>query len=106
MRKDLQDKLFEQYPKIFADKLADFCKQNGLNDSYGVDVGQVTEKGKTLYHVTFCKARVLVGVIKVYSPTFVLVKWMTQFRDMPHKGQEVFKSQSAAEQLIKTSFVR
>ena len=51
-----------------AQELLDICKFGGLDDSYGADKGRSTDaKGKTYWNITFCKARVLDGVIKVYS---------------------------------------
>lgn len=89
-----------------ANHLADTCTQLGLNEVYGVNVSKDTEKGKTYYAVTFCLARILDGIIKVYSPKFILVKWQTQFRDMPFKGQEKFTSEEEAAKFIKSNFVR
>lgn len=90
-----------------AECIAQFCIGAGLNEVYGSDVAkQSDQKGKSYYSITFCKARVLDGMVKVYSPTFILVKWQTAFRDMPHKGQEVFKCINDAIDFMKTSFVR
>ena len=87
-----------------ADKIAETLVELGLNDSYGVNVGKADNN--KCYHVTFCKARVLDGAVKFYGPKFVLVSWMTAFRDMPHKGTEKFSSVDAAVKFIKESFVR
>lgn len=89
----------------FAAKLAAQLVDLGLNDCYGVDVGQSHVKGKP-YVITFCKARVLDAQLTVYGEKFILVKWMTAFRDMPHTGQEKFTSEAAAMQFVKDSFVR
>ena len=87
-----------------ADRFANAFNANRLNDSYGVSVGK--GGGDRYYTVTFCKARVLDGVVNVYGPKFILVKWMTQFRDMPHKGQEKFESEGDALKFIQDYFVR
>ena len=89
-----------------AQNLADTCVFGGLNDSYGVSVTKHTEVGKAHWLVLFCKARVLDGVIKVYSPNFIQVKWQTAYRDMANKGSEVFRSESAAKDFIIKNFVR
>ena len=90
---------------VLADRIATQLKASGLDDSYGVDVRQTADKGKP-YIVSFCKARVLDGYVTIYSPKFLLVKWQTAFRDMPHKGVEKFTSEAAAMQFIQDSFVR
>ena len=78
----------------------------GLNEVYGVMVGKSNEGGKPHYSINFCQARITDGVVKVYSPKFILVKWQTGFRDMQHRGQQKFDSPEAALTFIKTSFVR
>lgn len=84
-----------------AQELLDICKFGGLDDSYGADMSRSTDaKGKTYWHVSFCKARYLDGVIKVYSEKFILIKWKTAYRDFPPEGQEVFKSPTAARQFL------
>jgi hypothetical protein len=88
-----------------ADRIAQFCKNIGLDDSYGVSVGQSHVKGKP-YVITFCKARSLDGQVTLYGPKFVLVKWQTAFRDMPHTGQEKFDSVEDALDFIHESFFR
>jgi hypothetical protein len=89
-----------------AQNLADTCMFGGLNDSYGVSVAKTEEKGKTFWSVTFAKARILDGVIKVYSPKFILVKWQTAIHDLPTKGQEVFKSEADVKSFLIRSFVQ
>lgn len=89
-----------------AQNLSDTCVCGGLNDSYGVSVEKGEDKGKSFWLVTFCKARVLDGIIRVYSPNFIQVKWQTGFRDMAARGSEVFKSESAAKAFITNSFIR
>lgn len=89
-----------------AQALAETCIFGALNDSYGVDKTKVTDKkGKTYWSVTFCKARVLDGVIQVYSPRFILVKWQTTFGHLPHRGQKIFKSEHEAKDFICRNFV-
>jgi hypothetical protein len=89
-----------------ADHLVETCAFGGLNDSYGIMKSKATDKkGKTYWNVTFCKARYLDGVIKVYSERFILVKWKTAYRSMAPEGQEVFKSEDAARDFIVKSFV-
>jgi len=84
-----------------AHELADTCTFGGLDESYGVMVSkQEDPKGKEYWSVTFAKARYLDGVIKVYSPTFVLVKWQGM-----GGGSEVLRSGHAAKQFLTNNFV-
>jgi hypothetical protein len=88
-----------------ADSIATQLKAAGLDESYGVAVGQSHVKGKP-YVISFAKARVLDGQVTLYGPKFLLVKWVTAFRDMPHTGQEKFDSVADAMAFINSSFVR
>jgi hypothetical protein len=89
-----------------AQELLETIKFGGLDEVYGASLSkEVDAKGKSFYSVTFCKSRVLDGVIKVYSERFVMVKWQTQYRDLPAKGQVVCKNSWDAKSLIQ-SFIR
>jgi len=93
--------------RLAVDELTETLKFGGLDDAYGIqETKQTDAKGKSYYNVLFCKTKVLDGAINVYSDRFILVKWMTQFRDMPQKGQEVFKSVASAKKFIQDKFVR
>lgn len=89
-----------------AQNLSDTCVFGGLNDSYGVSMQKEEDKGKSFWSVTFCKARVLDGVLRVYSPNFVLIRWQTGYRDIEGRGSEVFRSERAAKDFIVKNFVR
>ncbi len=88
-----------------AQNLADTCVFGGLNDSYGVSLAKSEEKGKSFWSVTFCRARFLDGVIKVYSPNFILIKWQGRVANLPARGQEVFRSEASAKDFIISNFV-
>ena len=89
-----------------ADNLVETCAFGGLNDSYGIQKVKMTNpKGKTYWHVTFCKARYLDGSIDIYSERFILVKWRTAYRTMAAEGQELFKNEDAARDFIAKSFI-
>lgn len=90
----------------FADDFAEFLKTNGLDEVYGVDLALREIKGKKVYEMTFCIARILDAFVRIYSENFIMVKWQTQYRDMPQFGQEVFKSVDEAKAFILKSFVR
>lgn len=89
-----------------ADEFAEFLTANKLNEVYGVDTALREIKGKKVYEITFCKARILDAFVRIYSASFILIKWQTQYRDMPQFGQEVFKSVDEAKAFILKSFVR
>ena len=90
-----------------AQDLADACIFGDLNDSYGVSLEKATDaKGKTYWSVLFCKARVLDGVIRVYSPSFIMITWKTSYRDLPANGKEIFRSETDAKQFLISSFVK
>lgn len=90
-----------------ADSLADTCIFGGLNDSYGVSCEKSTNprSQKTYWAVTFCKSRILDGVIEVYSPNFIRVAWQTALSTVSHKGAEVFRSPTAAKDFITKNFI-
>jgi hypothetical protein len=93
--------------RLAVDELKETLLFGDLDEVYGMqETKHTNEKGKSYYNILFCKAGVLDGAINVYSDRFIQVKWMTQFRDMPHKGQEVFKSVESAKKFIQEKFVR
>lgn len=92
-----------------AQNLADTCIFGGLNEVYGVNVEKSVDPKspkKTFWSVTFCVARVTDGVIRVYSPNFIMVKWQTADRSLPSKGQEIFHSEQAAKAFLIRNFVK
>lgn len=92
-----------------AEDLADTCVFGNLNDSYGVTLAKSEKDGKSFWLVTFAKARTLDGLIRVYSPNFIQVKWqgaLAVATDLPGKGHEVFRSVSAAKKFLQDHFVQ
>jgi hypothetical protein len=75
-----------------------------MNDAYGVSIDKATEKNKTFWSVTFCVAKVTDGIIRVYSPNFIMIKWQTANRNLAHRGQEVFKSEDLAKAFLIKNF--
>ena len=69
--------------------------------SSGVTVTRSDAGGKTHWVVLFAKAAVLDGVIKVYSPSFIQVKWQGRLG----KGSEVLRSESAAKDFLLRKFI-
>jgi hypothetical protein len=91
-----------------AQNLADTCVFGGLNDSYGVNVEKSSDpkSKKTFWSVTFAVARVTDGVIRVYSPNFIMIKWQTADRTLRSKGQEIFHSEDGAKTFLIRNFVK
>lgn len=81
--------------------LADTCLFGGLDESYGVNVSKGDHNGKSCWTVTFAKAAILDGVIRVYSPSFIQVKWEGKMG----KGSEVFRNMSNAREFITNKFI-
>lgn len=71
-----------------------------LTDSYGV----IESENKKYRGLTFCKAAVLDGVIEIYGPKFILVRWTTSIRRMPYRGSEKFESVEATKEFLKENF--
>ncbi len=64
-----------------------------LDEVYGITEGtHKASSGKSAPSLTFCKARILDGLVAVWSPTFIQAKWQTAIRDLPHRHSQVFKS--------------
>ena len=85
-----------------AQNLVETCMFGGLDDSYGVNLNKEELNGKSFWSVTFAKAAILDGVIRVYSPNFIQVKWQGKMG----KGSEVFRSEHAAKQFLQQTFVQ
>ncbi len=61
---------------------------------YGIIGG--LSKDKKYRSITFGVARALDAELRIYSPSFILVRWQGGVRDMPHKGTEKFHTLRAA----------
>jgi hypothetical protein len=64
-----------------------------LNQVYGILEGKgVTPNGKTYRSLTFCQAETLDGEVKIFGPKFIVVRYKTAIRRLPHEGYEQFAS--------------
>ncbi len=87
-----------------AQNLAETCIFGALNDSYGVSCEKtVDSKGKSHWSVLFCKARVLDGVIRVYSESYILITWQGLGE---RNGKFVARSERAAKEFLINHFVK
>jgi hypothetical protein len=84
-----------------AQRIADFIVSKRLTVPYGGDV----IKAGNHYSVLFAAAAVLDGVVNVYGPKFIQVTYQTQYRDLPHRANTVFGSESAALDFLNKAFV-
>ncbi len=89
-----------------AQNLVDTCVFGAMNDSYGVLLNKDTDKkGKSFWGITFCKARILDGFIRVYSERYILITWETGIRDLPKKGSQVCSSEAEAKDFLRKTFI-
>lgn len=70
-----------------AQNLADVCVFGGLNDDYGVSMAKETQNNKTYWAITFCRLPDLDGVMRVYSPNFILVQWNRETKVMRSEAE-------------------
>lgn len=56
------------------------------NAPYGV----LTSRTPKYRSITFGRAATLDAEIRIYHPTFILLRWQTANRSFAHKGQQVF----------------
>ena len=89
---------------LLAQRLATFLIENDLCQVYGGDVSLV-KVPRPHYTVAFSKRATLDASISVYSPTFIVVEWMTQNRTMPHEGKRLFASEALARDFVRLAFV-
>jgi hypothetical protein len=92
-----------------AQNIADTCVFGQLNESYGVSCERATDqKGKSHWSILFAKARTLDGVVRVYSPSFILISWQgaaASAAGLPFQGRQVCKSEADAKAFIVKNFV-
>jgi len=90
--------------QLACERLATFIRENNLAQVYGGDVS-LQRLPRPHYTTAFSICRVLDGSIELYSPTFICVKWLTQFRDMPHDSKRVFLTVDTALEFLRLAFV-
>ena len=71
----------------------------GLDEVYGISMERSTdEKGRNYWSLTFCKARTVDGVVRVYSDRFIQIKVLQGRRS------EVFRSSYEAKAWLVKQF--
>lgn len=94
---------------ILADKLTQYL--NDAPDVWNAPWGVISEMStdKKYREIVFGRAAILDATIRVYSPTYVTVKWRTAIRRTAASGFEVFKGPAewvypTVTQFLKESF--
>jgi hypothetical protein len=69
----------------------------GLNEVYGIlESKENDNKGRSYRSLTFCRASTVDGIVRVYSPRFIMIKW--------NQYQDVFRSVSEAKLYLQRCF--
>ena len=66
--------------------IAEACSALDLDEVYGV----IESKEKRYRAVTFCRAAILDGEVRIYGENFILVRWETAIREFPRRGTKKF----------------
>jgi len=76
-----------------------------LNQVYGIlSDKHIDKKGKSYRSLTFCRAKSVDGEIRIYSPKFIMVRYQTAIRSLPHNAQEVFRDVRSAKKYLQDCF--
>jgi hypothetical protein len=84
-----------------AERMAAWVTQIRLDDPYG---GSASRQGRS-WDIGFSKPGHVSGVIKVFGPRFVQIKFQTQIQGLPTQESKVFLSEWDAKQFLKLAFV-
>jgi hypothetical protein len=87
-----------------AQRFAEWLHAADMCSPYGGDVS-LQRIGRPHYNVLFSKPAVLDGGLAVYSPKFIVIEWITQFRAMPREGRRVFETELDARDFLQLAFV-
>lgn len=88
--------------RLLADRIAKFIIDNRLNNPFGGDVDQSSEKGRP-YSILFSVPRLLDGLVRVYGPKFILVQMQGP---LVHGATDmVFESEQNALDFLRLAFV-
>src|SRR3989304_4662545 len=71
-----------------------FFRTHNLDQVYGCIEGLESFKTRPGKYrtLTFCKARNLDGILKVFSENSLRVEFQTRYQSLPHQGSETFTS--------------
>ena len=85
-----------------AQRIADFIRTSSLTTPYGGDVIKTGNR----YTILFSYPETLDGMVNVYGPKFIQVKFQTAYRSLPRTGNFVFESESDALDFLRLAFVK
>lgn len=83
-------------------EISDFVNENGLA---GVYSGFGLSSDKKFRYVLLSKPRILDGEIRIYGPKFLMLRYQTAIRDLPHEDRRVFTSVENLYQFLKYAFI-
>lgn len=89
--------------ELLAERIAAFISRYNLDNPYGGDVA--LDRSRQFYNVLFSYPGNLDGVVKVYSPRFIQVKYQTRYLDLPNQDSRIFTSEKNALDFLKAAFV-
>lgn len=82
--------------RLLADRIATVITSKRLTSPHGGDVTRRKDsKSRDIYEVAFAQPRNLDGTVAIYSDHFLLVRYQTRYKNLPPKGNIVFKSEAA-----------
>ena len=85
-----------------AERLAKVITDLRLDNPYG----GAAHKENRAWAVGFSKPGTVDGVVRVFGPRFIQVKYQTSFRDLPRRDSRVFLSEADAANFLELAFVR
>lgn len=82
-----------------AQDLADVCVFGDLTQSFDTLLQKVEESGRSFWRISFSR-KLLEGVIRVNSPTSIVIKWRTTDPTLQKYGVENCKSGREAKSIL------
>lgn len=87
-------------------ELAAFLSTHGLAQAYGVIEGKTkSSTGRTCRTLTFCHARNLDGVIRIFGENFIEISYQTRYLALPRYDRRIFASVEDAKRFLHLAFV-
>lgn len=84
-----------------AERLAAWITQHRLDNPYG---GAASKSGRS-WDIGFSKPGTVDGVVKVFGPRFIQVKYQTRILDLPNRDSRVFLTERDAALFLQWAFV-
>lgn len=100
----MTDHLQKSARQAVAERLAELISTGDLNSPYGGDVAK-SNRGRPHYSVAFSQPRNLDGTVQVYGENFIMVRFMTRYQYLPHKGKFIFNNETDAGEFLTAAFI-